>query len=77
MESKAFENEFTRNLGLLSKEQQNKVLSYIKALLKGTKKTNHQELLQFAGSIDPKGIREMSAAIEAGCEKIDFHPVNG
>lgn len=71
MESKAFENEFTRNLGLLSKEQQNKVLSYIKSLLSRTKNTDHQSLLQFAGSIDPKGIQEISAAIEAGCEKID------
>ncbi len=71
MESKAFENEFIRNLGLLSREQQNKVLSYIKSLLKRTKNTNHQSLLQFAGSIDPKGIQEISAAIEAGCEKID------
>ena len=71
MESKAFENEFTRSLGLLSKEQQNKVLSYIKSLLGKTKNRNHQSLLQFAGSIDPQGIQEISAAIEAGCEKID------
>ena len=52
MASKAFENEFLRNLGLLSKEQQNKVLSYVKSLLKRTKNTNQQELLQFAGSIE-------------------------
>ena len=71
MESKPFESEFTRNLGLLSKEQQNKVLSYIKALLKRPRDTNHQSLLQLAGSIDAKGIQEISAAIEAGCEKID------
>ncbi len=71
MESKAFENEFLRNLGLLSKEQQNKVLSYVKLLLKRTRNTNQQALLQFAGSIDREGIREISAAIEAGCENID------
>lgn len=71
MESKAFENEFLRNLGLLSKEQQNKVLSYVKSLLKKTKNSNQQELLQFAGSIDPKDIQEISTAIEAGCENID------
>jgi hypothetical protein len=71
MESKAFENEFARNLGLLSKEQQNKVLSYIKSLLKRAKNTNQQELLHFAGSIDSKGIEEMTAAIDAGCEKVD------
>ncbi len=70
MVSKAFENEFFKNLTLLSKEQQRKVLAYAKSLLKRTKNTN-QELLQLAGSIDPKDIREMSAAIEAGCENID------
>jgi hypothetical protein len=71
MLSKAFENEFLRNLGLLSKEQQNKVLSYAKSLLKRTKNSNQQDLLQFAGSIDPKDIQEISKAIEAGCENID------
>ena len=70
MLSKAFENEFFKNLTLLSKEQQSKVLAYVKSLLKKTRNTN-QELLQLAGSIDPKDIREMSAAIEAGCENID------
>jgi len=70
MLSKAFENEFFKNLTLLSKEQQSKVLAYVKSLLKRTKNTN-QELLQLAGSIDPKDIQEMSAAIEAGCENID------
>ena len=70
MLSKAFENEFFRNLTLLSKEQQTKVLTYVKSLLKRAKNTNH-ELLKLAGSIDPKDIQEMSAAIEAGCENID------
>ena len=71
MSSKAFENEFLKSLSLLSEEQQNKVLSYIKSLLKRTKNSSQQELLQFAGSIDPKGIQEISTAIEAGCENID------
>lgn len=66
MLSKAFENEFLRNLGLLSKEQQHKVLSYAKSLLKRAKNSNQQELLQFAGSIDPKDIQEIRRAIEAG-----------
>jgi hypothetical protein len=71
MLSKAFENEFLKNLGLLNKEQQNKVLTYIKSLLKRTKNSTQQELLQFAGSIDSKDIQEMNAAIEAGCENVD------
>ena len=71
MSSKAFENEFLKSLGLLSKAQQNKVLSYVKSLLNGTKSTNQQGLLKFAGSIDPKSIKEMSMAVTAGCENID------
>ena len=52
MESKAFENEFLKNLGLLSKDQQSKVLAFVKSLLSRDQKTNQQELLMFAGSID-------------------------
>jgi len=36
-------------------------------------KAFENELLQFAGSIDPKSIQEISAAIEAGCENIDYN----
>ena len=71
MESKAFENEFLKNLGLLSKEQQSKVLAFVKSLLNRDQETNQQELLKFAGSIDPNSVREMSTAIEAGCENVD------
>ena len=71
MESKAFENEFLKNLGLLSKDQQSKVLAFVKSLLSRDQKINQQELLKFAGSIDPNSIREMSTAIEDGCENVD------
>jgi len=70
MISKTFENEFLKNLSLLNKEQQNKVLVYIKSLLSRTKQPN-RDLLQLAGSIDPQDLRQMSEAIEAGCENID------
>jgi hypothetical protein len=69
MISKAFENELLKNLQRLNKEQQGRVLSFVRSLVK-PKGTNH-ELLALAGTIDPKGIREMSEAIESGCEKID------
>jgi hypothetical protein len=70
MLSKAFEHEFLKSLSLLSNEQQNKVLFYMKALLR-TENSSQRDLLQFAGSIDPENIQEMSKAIEAGCENID------
>jgi len=71
MASKAFEHEFLKGLDLLSKEQQNKVISYIKSLLKRTAGSHRQKLLQFAGSFNPKDVQEISSAIEAGCENID------
>jgi len=69
MQSKAFESEFIKNLQLLSKEQQGKAMAYIKSLL--TKSRSQHDLLQFAGSLDEKSVREISEAIKAGCENID------
>lgn len=68
MPSKAFENELLKSLGMLTREQQNKALAYIKSLLK---RGNRHNLLQFAGSLDSVSVNEMSKAIEAGCENID------
>ena len=56
MVSKDFENEFLKNLNLINKEQQNKVLAYVKSLLSKTR-TSNQDLLQVAGSIDPQDLR--------------------
>jgi len=71
MASKTFESEFLKNLELLSKEQQNSVIAYVRALLKRTKSNNQQALLQFAGSFESKDVQEINSAIEAGCENID------
>lgn len=71
MTSKAFESEFLKRLDLLNKEQQHKVIAYIKTLLKKSENNNQQELLQFAGSFNSKDVKEISTAIEAGCENID------
>ena len=71
MALKTFENEFLKTLELLSKEQQNRVIAYVKALLKRTKSNNQQDLLQFAGSFKSNDVQEISSAIEAGCENID------
>jgi hypothetical protein len=71
MSSKTFENEFLKGFDQLTKEQQDKVISYIKALLKRTKSNPNSGFLQFAGSLNPKDVEEISSAIEAGCENID------
>jgi hypothetical protein len=70
MASKAFDNEFLKNLELLNRDQQNKVIAYVRKLLKSTT-DNHQALLLFAGAIKPDDAQEMTAAIKAGCENID------
>lgn len=70
MLSKAFENEFLKNLELLNKKQQERVLTFIKSLLKA-KSNNQQELLQFAGNLNTNEAQEIRTAIELGCEKID------
>lgn len=69
MESKVFENEFLKSLAMLTREQQDRALVYIKSLLK--RSSSKQSLLQFAGSLDSDSVREMNAAVEAGCENID------
>ena len=71
MTSKNSENEFLKNFGLLNGEQQKKVLAYVRSLLKRTKGTPMQNLLQFAGSIDTKSIQEISTAIGEDCENVD------
>lgn len=71
MTTKSFENEFLKTLELLNKEQQNKAITYLKALLKRTKRNNQEALLQFAGSLKPEDIQEISSAIVQGCENID------
>lgn len=69
MLTNAFETESFKHIILLNKSQQSKVLAYIKTLVK--RPSANQELLQFAGAINPKDIQEMMVAIEARCENID------
>jgi hypothetical protein len=70
MVTKAFETEILRSLNLLERDQQNKVLDYIKSLLKFSKSNQH-DMLRFAGDFSPKELELMSQAIEEGCEGID------
>jgi hypothetical protein len=71
MASKTFDSEFLKSLELLSKQQQQKVITYVKALLRRTRNNNKQPLLQFAGSLKASDLLEMSSAIASGCENID------
>jgi hypothetical protein len=71
MESKTFETEFLKSLRLLLKDEQDRVIAYVRALLKRTKINDQQALLSFAGSFKLMDVQEISSAIEAGCENID------
>lgn len=71
MRSKIIENELLKTIELLDGAQQDKALAFIKSLLQT--EWSGKTLLPFAGSIDANSLNEMSAAIEAGCEKIDAH----
>lgn len=70
MINESLENEFIRNLSLLDKEQQEQVLAYIKSLIQKPK-ISESDILLFAGTMDSNDAREISQAIEAGCESID------
>jgi len=70
--SNNFENELLRNINLLSKEQQVKVLAFVRTLLQSRLTINdNKNILKFAGAFDIESLKEMSAAINADCGNID------
>ncbi|MBM3177777.1 MAG: hypothetical protein FJZ78_07195 [Bacteroidetes bacterium] len=71
MAAATFETEFLKSLNLLTKEQQEHVIHYMKSLLIKTQQQNRQSLLQFAGIFQHEDLKEISSAIELGCENID------
>jgi hypothetical protein len=72
MGSNAFENELLKNINLLSKEQQVKVLAFVRSLLESNLRTSdNKDFLKFAGVFDTQSLKEMSAAINADCGNID------
>ena len=72
MGSNNFENELLKNINLLSKEQQVKVLAFVRTLLQSRLTINdNKDILKFAGAFDSESLKEMSAAINADCGNID------
>jgi hypothetical protein len=54
--------------------QQRQVLDFARALASTrTKGVPGHQLLQFAGTIEPRDLKEISQAITDGCEKVDKH----
>ena len=53
---------------------QRRVLEYVEALdATARQRLSGAELLKLAGAIPPDDLREMAAAIEAGCERVDVN----
>jgi hypothetical protein len=56
----------------LPHEQQRRVLEFARALaLSSPLGVPGKELVRFGGLISPEDLKQISAAIEAGCERID------
>lgn len=72
MESSTFEKELLKNIKLLSKEQQETVLVFVKSLVQGIPRArDKKDILKFPDVYDAESIKEMSAAIKSDCENID------
>ena len=66
MLEESIREEILLNLFKLTKEQQEKVLEYIQALLPGS-----NSLLRFVNTIDKEDLKLMEQAINEGCENIE------
>jgi hypothetical protein len=68
--TKTVKDEIIEQVDRLDAPHQRKVLDFARRLTEPTG-TPGQNLVRFAGSIDPADLDAMSRAIEEGCEKID------
>ncbi len=68
----AFEKEIVDQLRKLSADRQKLVRAFLRGLHQQSPKgVPGKDLLRFAGTIAPADLREMSAAIEEACERVD------
>jgi len=64
MRKNAFEKELLRNFNLLSREQQVRVLAFMRSLPERDQRTSdNKDILKFAGAFDAESLKEMSSAI--------------
>jgi len=72
MTTAALNKEIMKYLSSLGKNQQAKVLDFLKSLVQD-KKTSSSQLLSFAGAIPASDLKQMEQVINQGCEHIDKH----
>ena len=70
MSERTIDTELLGYFHSLPKPQQLDVLNYLKSLIKKGSRPQ-KGLLKLAGSISPKDLKLMRAAINEGCEQID------
>lgn len=63
--------EIYKNLKALDHSDQNKVLDYVRSLLKSKKK--EKNFMVYHGSLESKDAENIRKTIEDGCEKIDHN----
>ena len=70
--SRSIPDDIAARVRRLPRSQQEQALAYVRSLESAAERQGHPEALtQFAGSIAVGDLAEISAAIEAGCERID------
>jgi hypothetical protein len=68
-----FQDELINILDGLSAEGQLQVVQYARALAERPLGKTGKEILKFAGTLPDDDARDMIAAIEEGCEQIDWN----
>ncbi len=64
-------DELLQQVALLPEEQQARVLAFAQSLAQVPGKLSAKNMLKVAGGISQADLREMTAVIEEGCERID------
>lgn len=68
----SLERQILDEIGQLEEPEQRRVLEYVRMLSRGTiRGVPGTSLLKWVGAIPSEDLKEMSKAIEEGCERID------
>jgi hypothetical protein len=69
----AIKERILTDLDRLSPEQQERAADLVHGLASALPRgASVEDLLSVAGTLDPESAREMTAAVEAGCERVDL-----
>ena len=69
--SPKLQEELLSEMARLSPEEQQRVVAFAKSLAAGPTGKASQDVVRFAGAIDPDDLKQMAAIIEEGCERIN------